>query len=156
MQDVDDVRVLDWIYPGIFPSCEPGDSPDWHGTMVVSKIAGRYLGVIKYVDIVPVVKNGWGNIKSMGSLLDGLVQIFDHAMQTPAESRHPALINYSGGMYVDLSGSRGKDWQKFASFILKKYEGANLTLVAAAGNNRVSVSPMTNQLNFSRVCGGRG
>ncbi|RVD88857.1 uncharacterized protein DFL_003028 [Arthrobotrys flagrans] len=150
--ELSDVKFDDWIYAGPFPTDEKGIqmTTKWHGTIVVSKVAGKITGVAQEAKIVAIEAGDGRSIDTFEAegWIDGLLKTYDHIRRVNSDKNCIVNISFGFGLgYFDIlwaanprftiaDGIRSYFWDSILYVLNEFTRLPNVVIVSGAGNGR--------------------
>ncbi|KAF3228019.1 hypothetical protein TWF106_008423 [Orbilia oligospora] len=121
-KELSEVRLVDYLFAGPDPGSDMVDSWSefYHGTKVLSRVAGRRLGTAPLANIVVVQVLNKFQYHTVAHLLDGILRAYDHIVRTKPKF---AVLNMS--LYFptgDLSGEYSSGERSIIQKIKKNYD----------------------------------
>ncbi|KAK6510514.1 hypothetical protein TWF506_009620 [Arthrobotrys conoides] len=121
-KELSEIRLVDYLSAGPDPGTDIIDSwpAFYHGTKVLSRIAGRRLGTAPLADIVVVRSVNKFHYSSVAHVLDAILRVYDHLVRTKPKF---AVLNISMNFPTgDLSGGYMTGNKDIIQKIHKKYD----------------------------------
>ncbi|KAK6518380.1 hypothetical protein TWF506_005538 [Arthrobotrys conoides] len=143
--EFDDAKV-DWLYANPDGLDEPGENPSYsyiydgfspgHGTMVVSKILGKRLGLAPKADVtvVKMEKTIFGEDHLGNAVLRAIMALYDHVVDNRPKMKKPCVVVITVGIEISVPPLNPINWYVSKLWVTSLGK-LGCYVVVAAGND---------------------